>query len=63
MPSNLRFKVRRDGNGRLYGMIFHMPCRPCCAEQRDLQPIKRVWSEVHRSLDRMQGVERVEEGI
>ncbi|HGG60749.1 MAG TPA: hypothetical protein ENK26_12680, partial [Gammaproteobacteria bacterium] len=28
LPNTLRFKVRRADNGGLYGVIFHMPCKP-----------------------------------
>ncbi len=51
LPNSLRFKVRRDGNGRLYGVIFHMPCRPPKEFRPDTSTLSQVWQRVHQFLD------------
>ncbi len=58
LPNSLRFKVRRDENGRLYGVIFHMPCRPPADFHPDRDRLIQVWSKVHRFLDGQNTLER-----
>ncbi len=58
VPSTLRFKVRQDENGRLYGVIFHMPCKPPAAFHPDDAALHRVWQQVHRFLDNHDILER-----
>jgi CRISPR-associated protein Cmr1 len=53
LPNQLRFKVRRTPEGKLVGVIFHMPHLPPASfnpkpAQRD---IETVWECVHRFLD------------
>ena len=58
LPNSLRFKVRPTADGKLVGMIFHMPCRPPAALQPDEQAIKRVWQQVHAFLDKQSSLTR-----
>lgn len=51
LPNSLRFKVRRDDKGKLYGVIVHVPCKPPAAFSPDLKAIEEVWSQVHGFLD------------
>ncbi len=51
LPNSLRFKVRRDDAGKLYGAIFHVPCLPSAAFSPDRHAIENVWSTVHHFLD------------
>lgn len=51
LPNSLRFKVRRDDKGQLYGVIVHVPCAPPAAFRPDIAAIEQVWSRVHRFLD------------
>ena len=61
LPNSLRFKVRRDTDGKLRGVIFHVPCLPpeefCPHPHR--QAIEQVWQHVHNSLDSNKQFERV----
>jgi len=51
LPNSLRFKVRKDENGKYYGVIFHMPCTPPAEFSPDSAALIRVWSSVHQFLD------------
>jgi CRISPR-associated protein Cmr1 len=51
LPNSLRFKVRPTPDGKLIGVIFHMPCLPPPAFNPDRAAIERVWQQVHTSLD------------
>ena len=51
LPNSLRFKVRPDPDGKLRGVIFHMPCLPPPAFRPDRHAIERVWQQVHTHLD------------
>lgn len=51
LPNSLRFKLRADADGRLRGVIFHMPCLPPPAFRPDPRAIERVWQQVHAHLD------------
>lgn len=51
LPNTLRFKVRPDPNGRLRGVIFHVPCLPPEQFHPDLRTIEGVWQRVHAFLD------------
>ena len=60
LPNSLRFKVRAGRDGRLRGVIFHVPCRPPPAFKPDLAAIKEVWQRVHTCLDQpTQKLERI----
>jgi len=48
VPSNLRFKVREDGNGGCFGVVFHMPFLPPGV---DAKAAVRTWPQVHDFLD------------
>lgn len=51
LPNSLRFKVRPTPDGKLIGVIFHMPCLPPPAFNPDRAAIESVWQKVHASLD------------
>jgi CRISPR-associated protein Cmr1 len=51
LPNQIRFKVRRAPDGKLFGVIFHMPCLPPPEFSPDVQAIKHVWERVHAFLD------------
>ena len=52
LPNSLRFKVRQNKNGKLYGVIFHMPCRPPREFQPDPNTLIPIWRQVHRFMDK-----------
>ncbi len=54
VPSNLRFKVRMDGE-HVYGVIFHMPFLPEGIDRRAAEP---VWEKVHTLLDQYENLQR-----
>lgn len=51
LPNSLRFKVRHGADGKLRGVIFHVPCKPPQQFSPDLNVIKGVWQKVHTYLD------------
>ena len=61
LPNSLRFKVRPDARdpGKLYGVIFHMPCLPPKNFNPDSDAIQKVWERVHAFLDD-DGIQRIE---
>jgi CRISPR-associated protein Cmr1 len=59
LPNSLRFKVRADGEGRMRGVIFHMPCLPPPAFQPDPSAIRRLWRHVHEHLDAKANLQRI----
>ncbi|CRI66786.1 conserved hypothetical protein [Thiocapsa sp. KS1] len=60
LPNSLRFKVRRDDQGQLHGVIVHVPCAPPAAFRPDLRALESVWSRVHHFLDDpAQGLSRI----
>lgn len=58
LPNSLRFKLRPSADGKLVGVIFHMPCLPPPAFQPDMAAIKRVWQGVHSFLDQQAHLSR-----
>ncbi len=52
LPNSLRFKVRPTPDGKLIGVIFHMPCRPPPAFNPNRTDFERVWQTVYTFLDR-----------
>ena len=58
LSNTLRFKIRRDDKGRLYAIIFHMPCLPPSRFKPDLDQITRVWQRVHAFLDSEKSLQR-----
>lgn len=52
LPNSLRFKVRTDDDGKLRGVIFHVPCLPPPQFDPDRRAIEQVWQRVHGYLDR-----------
>ena len=51
LPNSLRFKLRQDQNGKYYGVIFHMPCKPPAEFNPSVETLKAVWNKVHAYLD------------
>jgi CRISPR-associated protein Cmr1 len=51
LPNQLRFKVRRDGDGKLRGVIFHVPHLPPQRFRPDRNTIEKVWDRAHAFLD------------
>jgi CRISPR-associated protein Cmr1 len=51
LPNQLRFKVRRTPEGKLVGVIFHMPHLPPKAFNPHRPAIEAVWRCVHAFLD------------
>ncbi len=58
LPNMLRFKVQRDVDNKLYGLIFHMPHLPPRQFRPNQIAIKQVWQQVHGWLDAQSGLER-----
>ncbi|HAZ60870.1 MAG TPA: hypothetical protein DCY89_04770, partial [Gammaproteobacteria bacterium] len=60
LPNSLRFKVRRAGDGKLVGAIFHIPHLPPSDFHPNRQVIANVWAQVHGFLDQpAQGLTRI----
>lgn len=59
LPNSLRFKVRPTPDGRLIGVIFHVPCLPPTSFRPDRAAITRVWEQVHRHLDEVARLKRL----
>lgn len=51
LPNTLRFKARPTADGKLVGVIFHIPHLPPRAFNPDPEAIEHVWTQVHRFLD------------
>lgn len=51
LPNQLRFKVRATDDGKLVGVIFHVPHLPPPAFKPNRPAIERVWRSVHAFLD------------
>ena len=51
LPNQLRFKVRQTQEGKLVGVIFHVPCKPPTAFEPKPSVIEDVWRKVHTFLD------------
>ena len=58
LPNTLRFKVRHAANGKLYGVIFHMPCKPPVQFSPDDDALAQVWRKAHQFLDEHDAVQR-----
>lgn len=50
LPNSLRFKIRQDENGKMRGVIFHVPCKPPVQFRPDNKELKTVWQQVHQYL-------------
>jgi CRISPR-associated protein Cmr1 len=53
LPNSLRFKVRALPDGKLVGVIFHVPCLPPLAFKPDRPAITTTWQAVHTLLDEL----------
>ena len=51
LPNSLRFKGRQTSDGKLVGVLYHMPCLPPTSFRPDRQVIEEVWRRVHAYLD------------
>ena len=58
LPNSLRFKVRETPQGKLQGVIVHLPCLPPPAFKPDRKAIEAVWLQVHQHLDQA-GLQRI----
>lgn len=59
LPNSLRFKVRATLDGKLIGVVFHVPCLPPAEFRPDRTAITRVWEQVHRHLDDVARLKRL----
>lgn len=59
LPNSLRFKVRPTFDGRLTGVVFHVPCLPPASFRPDRAAITRVWEQVHQHLDEVARLKRL----
>ena len=51
LPNTLRFKARKTADGRLVGVIFHVPHLPPAAFNPNGNAIASVWHKVYTHLD------------
>lgn len=51
LPNSLRFKVRQAADGKLYGLIVHLPCQPPASFNPDLKALQNTWRKVYEFLD------------
>ena len=51
LPNQLRFKVRAMADGKLVGLIFHMPHKPPMDFDPRPAELMRIWGQVHQHLD------------
>jgi CRISPR-associated protein Cmr1 len=58
LPNTLRFKARPTSDGKLVGVIFHVPHLPPAAFNPDKRIIEGVWAQVHAKLDATPGLAR-----
>lgn len=61
LPNSLRFKVRIERDGKLRGVVFHIPCLPPAKIFKpDRKVIEGVWRKVHAFLDQpTSGLQRI----
>jgi CRISPR-associated protein Cmr1 len=59
LPNSLRFKVRAQADGKLRGVIFHVPCLPPPQFSPDRAAITAVWQQVHRHLSETARLQRI----
>lgn len=67
LPNSLRFKVVENGDGRLCGEIFHLPCKPADslwekwrkADADKKRCLINVWKDAHEYLDEENKLERL----
>ncbi len=53
LPNCLRFKVRQTSDGKLVGVIFHVPCLPPHDFNPQCNAIVQTWQSVHTLLDEL----------
>lgn len=51
LPNTLRFRLRPTQDGRVIGVIFHMPCLPPSDFRPDPRVLEAIWARVHETLD------------
>lgn len=54
LPNMLRFKIRTVGDGKLVGLVFHMPCSPPRSFGSKTSKLIEVWQSIHAYLDNEQ---------
>ena len=60
LPNSLRFKVQKNADGKLQGVIFHVPCLPPPGFRPEKQAIEQVWTQVHSFLSQQTNLTRME---
>lgn len=58
LPNSLRFKVRPDADGKLRGVVLHVPCKPPTTFGSNKATLERVWQQVHAHLDAAPALKR-----
>ncbi|MCG5502083.1 RAMP superfamily CRISPR-associated protein [Ectothiorhodospira lacustris] len=62
LPNSMRFTARKDAQGRLRGVIYHMPIRPPAEFRPDGRALCSAWGNVHDFLDtQCHGLNRIKE--
>jgi CRISPR-associated protein Cmr1 len=62
LPNSLRFKVRAEPDGRLRGVILHIPHLPPADPFRpDRRILESLWSQVYAYLDQADALTRTSE--
>jgi CRISPR-associated protein Cmr1 len=60
LPNQLRFKVRNTDNGKLVGVIFHVPHLPPPAFEPNGAAVEKVWQKVLQFLNTRPGLTRID---
>jgi len=58
LPNSLRFKVRPRRDGRVCGVVFHVPCKPTKAIAAETAKLRAIWRRVHGHLDGRSDLQR-----
>jgi len=58
LPNSLRFKAWQGEDGNLYGLIYHMPCKPPEPFRARENTLISLWGKVHEYLDSQDNLER-----
>lgn len=59
LPNSLRFKARNTDDGKLIGVIFHIPCKPATQFRPDEAALLRVWAQMHQHLNNHGALTRI----
>ncbi len=61
LPNQLRFKARPMSDGKVVGVIFHVPHLPPPAFNPDRRAVEDVWKKVHETLDATENLTRAKQ--